>query len=70
MALALQADQSFSQSKTILQDIYADHQTTFYCGCEYSYANKGNMIDRASCGYEPRVAVTKKRERQYKGKTY
>lgn len=60
MAFALQADQSFSQSKKILKDIYADHHTTFYCGCEYSYANKGNMIDRSSCGYEPRIAVSKK----------
>lgn len=59
-ALALNAEQSFSQSKKILKEIYKDHQTTFYCGCDYSYANKGNMIDRSSCGYQPRIAVTKK----------
>lgn len=52
--------ESFAQSKTILKEIYKDHQTTFYCGCNYSYENKENMIDRSSCGYEPRIAITKK----------
>ncbi|NCC19266.1 MAG: hypothetical protein EOM29_10045, partial [Bacteroidia bacterium] len=55
----LHAD-SFAQSKTILKEIYKDHQTTFYCGCNYSYENKENMIDKSSCGYEPRIAITKK----------
>ena len=52
--------ESFDQSKKILKNIYADHQTTFYCGCNYTYENQGNMIDRKSCGYIPRNATTKK----------
>ncbi|WP_345972802.1 endonuclease [Sulfurimonas diazotrophicus] len=54
------ASPSFNQSKRLLKDIYSNHQTTFYCGCDYTYANKGNMIDRASCGYSPRNPKTKK----------
>ena len=52
--------ESFDQSKKILKDIYKDHQTTFYCGCNYTYENQGIMIDRNSCGYTPRNAITKK----------
>lgn len=52
--------ESFDQSKKILKNIYTDHQTTFYCGCNYAYENKENSIDRSSCGYEPRIAITKK----------
>lgn len=52
--------ESFDQSKKILKNIYTDHQTTFYCGCNYTYENQGNMIDRKSCGYVPRNATTKK----------
>ena len=44
---------SFSQSKRLLKDIYSDHQVTFYCDCTYDLTNKGNMIDRKSCGYVP-----------------
>lgn len=57
--LSLHAD-SFDQSKKILKEIYKDHQITFYCGCNYSYENKDSMIDRSSCGYEPRIPITKK----------
>lgn len=52
--------ESFDQSKKILKNIYTDHQTTFYCGCSYTYENQGNMIERKSCGYVPRNATTKK----------
>jgi deoxyribonuclease-1 len=58
-SLALFAD-SFTQSKKILKDIYKDNQTTFYCGCQYNYENQGNMIQRDTCGYEPRNTKTKK----------
>lgn len=51
---------SFAQSKNILKEIYKDHQTTFYCGCNYTYENHDNMINRSSCGYKPRIAITKK----------
>lgn len=50
---------SFEQSKRILKNIYKDHQITFYCGCNYTYENQDNMIDRKSCGYVPRNATTK-----------
>lgn len=53
-------DPSFSGSKRLLKKIYAEHQQTFYCDCTYSYANRGNMIDRDSCGYLPRNPKTKK----------
>lgn len=51
---------SFAQSKKILKEIYKNNQITFYCGCNYNYENKGNMIERSSCGYEPRNSRTKK----------
>jgi deoxyribonuclease-1 len=52
--------ESFDQSKKILKNIYKGHQITFYCACNYTYENQGNMIDRKSCGYIPRNATTKK----------
>ncbi|KLE00245.1 endonuclease [Aliarcobacter butzleri] len=52
--------ESFSESKKLLKEIYKDNQTTFYCGCKYDSSNKGNMIDRNSCGYVPRNELTKK----------
>lgn len=60
LSFILLADSSFSSSKKILKEIYRDHQITFYCGAEYNLENKGNMIDRSSCGYEPRIPITKK----------
>ena len=54
------ADASFTASKRLLKTVYEEHQRTFYCDCSYSYENKGNMIDRDSCGYLPRNPKTKK----------
>jgi len=52
---------TFSQSKRLLAEkVYFDHHVTFYAGCEYDPLNKGNMIIRDTCGYEPRNPYTKK----------
>jgi len=55
------ADPSFSKSKKILaKQIYADHQVSFYCGCDYSLKNKPGSSRKhltpnwESCGYTPR----------------
>ncbi|KRW58512.1 endonuclease [Pseudomonas sp. TTU2014-080ASC] len=37
-------------AKQIARQIYAAQPTTFYCGCRF----RGNQIDLASCGYQPR----------------
>jgi deoxyribonuclease-1 len=42
---------SFGQAKKLALLIYADHRSTFYCGCEYT-AEK--LVQRAGCGYSPR----------------
>jgi deoxyribonuclease-1 len=31
-----------------MEQVFAGHETTFYCGCTYS----GNEVDLASCGYQ------------------
>ena len=46
---------SFQKAKKIAREtIYADHRTTFYCGCAYTPNQTGTsgVIDHASCGYE------------------
>jgi len=52
---------SFSKAKKQLQTIYTDHQTSFYCGCDYApklkegSKNKYRLTpDWNSCGYTPR----------------
>ena len=59
LSVLIYAD-NFTQSKKILKEIYKDHQTTFYCACQYSYVDKEDMIDKSSCGYVPRNPITKK----------
>ena len=46
----IQPPRTFKEAKKIAWKLYAGHQTTFYCGCEY----KGNRVDLESCGYQPR----------------
>ena len=46
--------QSFSQAKKIATEIYADHQTSFYCECSYTRIEKKLTPDLDSCGYKPR----------------
>jgi len=52
---------TFSKAKKQLQTLYSDHQTSFYCGCEYSpklkdksKTKKRLIPDWNSCGYTPR----------------
>ena len=33
---------------------------TIYCGCKYAYLGEKLVPKPSSCGYEPRIAVTKK----------
>ena len=58
--LLFSANESFSKSKKELRKIYRDHQITIYCDCKYNYKDKNNMIDKESCGYIPRIKITKK----------
>ena len=44
------APRTFKEAKKIAWKLYAGHEKTFYCGCEY----KGNRVDLESCGYQPR----------------
>ena len=41
---------SFNHAKKLLTQVYAGHETTFYCGCTYA----GSEVDVASCGYQPK----------------
>ena len=41
---------SFEAAQKLAPQIYADHQTEFYCGCRYS----GRAVDLTSCGYQPK----------------
>jgi len=45
---------TFSKAKKVAATIYADHQTSFYCGCSYTRQGKKLIPDLQSCGYEPR----------------
>tara|TARA_B100000809_G_C15067878_1_gene504855 strand:+ start:152 stop:808 length:657 start_codon:yes stop_codon:yes gene_type:complete len=48
---------TFSTAKKVAAGIYADHQTSFYCGCDYSKVGKKLVPDHKSCGYSPRKEV-------------
>jgi deoxyribonuclease-1 len=41
---------SFNHAKKFLTQVFAGHETTFYCGCAYT----GSEVDLASCGYQPK----------------
>ncbi len=47
---------SWTVTKNVLQSIvYADHRTTFYCGCTFEEnGDRAGTIDLNSCGYRPR----------------
>jgi len=51
---------SFSKAKRLAVQIYQGHEVTIYCGCRYVYQGKKLVPDPSSCGYEPRISVTKK----------
>ena len=48
------AQPSFSKSKRILAEIYAEQPVSFYCGCDYKKKGKKLIPDLDSCGYDPR----------------
>jgi deoxyribonuclease-1 len=41
---------SFNKAKKLMAQVFAGHETTFYCGCAYT----GNQVNIASCGYQPK----------------
>ena len=46
---------SFSKAKRSLAKMYAgQHQSSFYCGCDFNYKGKKLVPDLASCGYQVR----------------
>ena len=53
---ATQIPTSFSKAKKLaLTQVYKDHHKSFYCGCSF---NDKKQVDQASCGYEPRTAIS------------
>jgi deoxyribonuclease-1 len=40
---------NFREAKKVLPQIYQGHNSTLYCGCQYS----GHTVDLKSCGYKP-----------------
>ena len=46
--------QSFSQAKRLAVDIYADHHSSFYCGCNIQWQGKRGQPDLDSCNYQVR----------------
>lgn len=48
--------QNFNTAKIKLIQLYKLNfeQTTFYYGCEFSWAGKKDVVDFSKCGYEPR----------------
>ena len=47
--------ESFNKAKKRMVEVFAGHETTFYCGCSYT----GKDIDLASCGYQPKKDAAK-----------
>lgn len=45
---------SFSKAKKLLKVMYADHQKTFYCGCDYEKKGKKLVPEPESCGFSYR----------------
>jgi len=50
------SQQNFNNAKNHLVKIYTANpeQTTFYCGCEFSFDGKKGSVDFSKCGYTPR----------------
>jgi deoxyribonuclease-1 len=49
---------SFAQAKREALKIYADHRTTFYCGCRFG---SNRQVLWQSCGYRPRANAVRAR---------
>lgn len=46
---------TFRQAKKQLKQLYkGEHQSSFYCGCDFSYRGKKLIPDLNSCGYQVR----------------
>jgi deoxyribonuclease-1 len=43
---------SFERAKRLAVQLYADHRTTLYCGCEYA---EDRTVRADTCGYTPRI---------------
>ena len=50
---------SFSKAKKLIKKVYEDYPYTFYCGCDIRQLGKKWVPVPASCGYTPRVPVTR-----------
>lgn len=61
MPLAANAEHpsSFSKAKKLATAHYKGFEKTFYCGCDYTYKGKKLVPVWESCGYEPRIPITK-----------
>lgn len=54
-AAAVATPTSFNNAKKQLRKIYKElPQTSFYCGCDFTYSGKKLIPDLSSCGYEVR----------------
>lgn len=43
---------SFRRAKRLAMELYADHRTTLYCGCDYA---PDKSVRAETCGYSPRI---------------
>ena len=53
------APDGFRQAKSMAEDIYKDHKTTFYCSCDFTRKGRTLKISPSRCGYVPRNAFTR-----------
>lgn len=49
--VAINYPKNFQMAKHLAKKIFADNQSSFYCGCSY---NADLVVDWESCGYKPR----------------
>ncbi len=45
---------NFSHAKDLLREVYREHPTSFYCGCDFHYEGKKLVPDLNGCGYQIR----------------
>ena len=50
---------SFSQAKKLAVEIYQGKEEAFYSGCRYGYTGKKLVPIAETCGYQPRIPITK-----------
>ncbi len=54
VGLPVLAADNFSAAKRDARNIYQDHQSSFYCGCDIRWQGKKGIPDLAGCGYQVR----------------